>query len=168
MDPGNGTYPDPEAVGCEGRLRPGMKQDRKVWHQCEGCGRREKLSRRQKHWCPCRQVRYQMIWAASRRLDVRPAREIGCFRIELFPMTRFDILREYEVAGGLIETPGPFYREKVYVPYFWRRYLKGEAHEIGSGVIQFTVSPEDRRQFPELEGRGCVRLTQVGFKVTEA
>jgi hypothetical protein len=83
-------------------------------------------------------------------------------------MTRFDILREYRVVGGLIETPGPFYRQRVYVPYFWGRYLNGEAHEVGSGVIQFAVGPEDRQLFPELEGRGCVRLTQTDLKITEA
>jgi hypothetical protein len=65
MDSGSGTHPEEE--GREAL----MKQDRKVWHQCEGCGRREKLSRRQKHWCPCQEVRYQMIWVASQRLVTR-------------------------------------------------------------------------------------------------
>jgi len=83
-------------------------------------------------------------------------------------MDRFDILREYQVAAGLIETPGAFFQERIYVPYFWKRYLQGEAHEVGSGVVQFTVGPADRLQFPELEGRSCVRLRQVDEKVTEA
>lgn len=41
---------------------------RKVWHQCEGCGKRRKLPKSGSHWCDCSEVKFRMVWDKHRAL----------------------------------------------------------------------------------------------------
>lgn len=75
-------------------------------------------------------------------------------------MTRLDVLRTYDVKEGVIQSPGRFEGQALYVPYYWNAYLCGNAHEVGADLIQFTVLGSDRTQFPELGSRIVVQLRQ--------
>jgi len=83
-------------------------------------------------------------------------------------MSRYDILKYYKIGDGKIQTPGLFEGEKLYVPYFWELYLAGNAHEVGSDSMQFSVTPKDRSMFPELGDRMVVILRPDGNKIREA
>lgn len=83
-------------------------------------------------------------------------------------MTRYDVLQLYSVKDGKIETMGIFKDQALYVPYFWSRYLAGEAHEVGKDTVQFSVSESDRIQFPELGNRNVIRLRPEEAKIVEA
>jgi hypothetical protein len=50
---------------------------RKVWKQCDGCGRREKLESGVRHWCKCHPAGFVMIPDVSRQLA---ARAVGMMR----------------------------------------------------------------------------------------
>ena len=83
-------------------------------------------------------------------------------------MTRYQVLTEYEVQDGMIRTPGRFGGQALYVPYFWKKYLDGNAHEVDKDSVQFSVEEIDRIQFPELGARSTVRLRHDGNKISEA
>ena len=76
-------------------------------------------------------------------------------------MTRQQIEAEYTVVDGVIQDPGKFESEPVYVPYFWEFYLDGCADEDDGDVLTFDVDAEDRAQFPELVGVRQVFLWQT-------
>jgi len=44
---------------------------RKVWKQCDGCGRRRLLDARKRHWCRCHPAGFRMIPDVSRLLAAR-------------------------------------------------------------------------------------------------
>jgi len=48
----------------------------------------------------------------------------------------------------------------LYVPYFWDCYLNGFADNDDGRILRFTVTTDDRMQFPELKGRRSVKLYQ--------
>lgn len=76
-------------------------------------------------------------------------------------MTRDEVLKQYKVSEqGVITTPGKFEGEMVYVPHFWDVFLDGGADRDDGKVIGFDVTPEDRKEFPELKGRRTVKLYQ--------
>jgi hypothetical protein len=68
-------------------------------------------------------------------------------------MTRETIERDYEVQDGRIVSPGKFEGEMVYAPFFYEVACCGCADFDEGARFGFTVSEEDRREFPELEGR---------------
>lgn len=76
--------------------------------------------------------------------------------------TRESIESDYEVAAGIIQTPGKFEGCPVYVPYFWDSYLDGmsddDIDEDGVLISKFEVDDEDRLAFPELERTRLVEL----------
>jgi hypothetical protein len=66
-------------------------------------------------------------------------------------MNRETILNTYKVnSNGVIQTPGKFEGEMLYVPYFWDAGLNGCASFDDGAVYGFIVDKEDREQFPEL------------------
>jgi len=75
-------------------------------------------------------------------------------------MTRQEIESQYTVVNGRIHSPGQFEGKMVYVPYFWDAFLNGFADRDNGTVLGFDVSPEDKKEFPELKGRRTVKLYQ--------
>lgn len=76
-------------------------------------------------------------------------------------MTRKELLKEYHInASGIIVSPGKFEGEAIYVPYFWEIFLNGCADRDDGKVLGFDVSPEDKKEFPELKKRRTVKLYQ--------
>lgn len=76
-------------------------------------------------------------------------------------MSRAEYVRAYQALDGRIPGPGPFQGQKVYVPYFWEAYLRGDAHDVSSDdLVLFVITNEDLREFPELENRSVIRLRQ--------
>ena len=78
-------------------------------------------------------------------------------------MTRSEILENYHVENGIIQSPGKFEGEMLYAPYFYDHWLNGgsdEDHENDSGcfVSVFFISDEDVREFPELAEVREIRL----------
>lgn len=65
-------------------------------------------------------------------------------------MTREDILADYDVVNGVIQSPGKFELEMLYTPYFWDMFLDGMADDDDGKVMRFDVTDQDREQFPEL------------------
>ena len=80
-------------------------------------------------------------------------------------MTRKQIEAEYQVVDGVIRSPGKFENEQVYAPYFYDAYLDGGADEDDGENLYFTVTNEDIKEFPELNGCTQVILTvdSTGF-----
>ena len=77
-------------------------------------------------------------------------------------MRRQDIIKEYDInQHGRIRNPGRFEGEMLYVPAFWDAYLNGCADSDDGTVLSFDITPEDRKEFPELPRRKrTVRLWQ--------
>jgi hypothetical protein len=59
---------------------------------------------------------------------------------------------------GVITDPGKFEGEPLWVVYFYEQMLEGSGDDWGGGAGEtvFTVSAEDRKEFPELEDIGTV------------
>lgn len=57
---------------------------------------------------------------------------------------------------GMICEPGRFKNQPIYAPYFWNAYLDGtyddEHWERGVHEIAFTITDDDRGDYPELAG----------------
>jgi hypothetical protein len=76
-------------------------------------------------------------------------------------MDRQQILAMFEVDEiGIIRSPGPFFGQNFYIPYFWYLHISGYREDVHEGVVTFRVRSEDRVQFPELANREIVRLRQ--------
>lgn len=65
-----------------------------------------------------------------------------------------------EEAREVVSRPGKFEGEQAYVPYYWDIALEGFADREDDGVSEFDVTPEDRKQFPELGDKQVVRLRE--------
>lgn len=56
----------------------------------------------------------------------------------------------------IIREPGRFKDQPAYAPYFWNAYLDGtyddERSECDGYVIVFTITDDDRYDYPELTG----------------
>ena len=57
-----------------------------------------------------------------------------------------------------ITKPGRFYRERLYVPYFYDKYLRGEYDFKRGDFVLFELDEEDKKIFPELSRRESVRI----------
>ena len=76
-------------------------------------------------------------------------------------MKREEIIAQYAIdERGIIQTPGKFEGERLYVPHFWQVYLEGGASHDNGYILRFYLTPEDRAEFPELKARKVVRLIQ--------
>jgi hypothetical protein len=76
-------------------------------------------------------------------------------------MTRQDILNEYKVnEQGIIQSPGKFEGEMLYVPYFWDAYLNGMADDDDGNVLTFIVDSGDKNEFPELANITKIHLEE--------
>ena len=76
-------------------------------------------------------------------------------------MTRKEIETEYVVnEHGIIQSPGRFEGEMIYVPFFWHAYMNGCADRDDGKVLGFDVTAEDKVMFPELKRKRTVRLYQ--------
>lgn len=77
-------------------------------------------------------------------------------------MTRADIEHEYTIRDGQIVSQGKFPGQPIYAPYFWARVLIGFAdRETQDGDYIFTVTNQDRQQFPELGKVKTVILAEL-------
>ena len=91
-------------------------------------------------------------------------------------MTRQEIEKEYKInEHGIICSPGKFEGEMLYAPYFYEIIMDGGADETdypegedGSPVDTFFITPEDIKEFPELDG--CTKIecfeSEQGFFYT--
>lgn len=82
-------------------------------------------------------------------------------------MKRNEILKDYTVSPlypSMINSPGTFEGEQIYMPHFYNIYLSGFADETGR-YISVKVTPEDRLEFPELKRRKRIRfiISDQGF-----
>ena len=73
-------------------------------------------------------------------------------------MNRATILAQYKISLGLIQSPGRFEGEMLYVPYYWDVYLLYGADRDNGRALGFDVSAEDKVEFPELKRRRTVKL----------
>lgn len=64
---------------------------------------------------------------------------------------REQVLSSYTVnAHGIIQTPGKFEGEMIYVPHFWNAGLEGFADQDDGKTFRFNITDEDRQLFPEI------------------
>lgn len=77
-------------------------------------------------------------------------------------LSREQIQEDYRVVSGRVTRPGKFEGEMLYVPYFWEAVLDGfgSDSEDDEGVVEISVTAEDRAQFRELRGVRVVRLCE--------
>ena len=78
-------------------------------------------------------------------------------------MTRTAIQSQYNWDRGIIVSPGKFQGEPIYAPYYYDLYLKGggetyDHEDYYVPVTDFSVTSEDREEFPELKFVSLVRL----------
>lgn len=64
-----------------------------------------------------------------------------------------------------VSQPGKFEGCAPHVPYFWQLFLEGMAGEDEGDTVVFTVEPEDKELFPELQlgERVVLEEDNVGF-----
>lgn len=55
---------------------------------------------------------------------------------------------------GIIESPGKYEGEKIYVPYFYEAWLDRKADFQEAGTLGFIVNHEDAELFPEFLKEG--------------
>ena len=70
---------------------------------------------------------------------------------------RAAIESEYEVVDGVIQSPGKFECESVWVPYFWALVMECEGQDIydENGELEatrFRVAPEEEEAFADVQG----------------
>ena len=71
-------------------------------------------------------------------------------------------MTDYSVIDGRIANPGKFEGEPRWVPYFYA--LEGDTQFDGGACVvyrAFQVTPEERRQFPELKKIFAVVLAET-------
>lgn len=73
---------------------------------------------------------------------------------------REKIESEYTVRNGVIQSPGKFEGEAVYVPFYWEAFLNGMADRDNGTTLGFDVTAEDKILFPELRRRRAVKLIE--------
>ncbi len=79
-------------------------------------------------------------------------------------MTREEILKQYNVnEDGVIQSPGKFEGEMLYMPHFWEAYLNGESNTLQDGSLSIPIEKREREMFPELGKRKKV----VRFNIDE-
>lgn len=73
-------------------------------------------------------------------------------------LIRSHLVEFYKVnKNGIIQSPGKFEGEMLYVPYFWEMFLNGFADDL-EWCLHFGVSEDDIAIFPELENQSYVSL----------
>ena len=86
-------------------------------------------------------------------------------------MNRQDVLDAYTVDSfGIIQSPGKFESEMVYVPAFWDTVMDGSAETLdwpdGTTSYVIEIDDSDRSEFPELPPH-CVAVhmeeSETGF-----
>ena len=73
-------------------------------------------------------------------------------------MTKQEIAQEYEVKDGIITSPGKFEGEPDYTVHFYDLMMNGDGENWGMDLVRFTVTPEDKTQFPALTNTAKVSL----------
>jgi hypothetical protein len=67
---------------------------------------------------------------------------------------RKEIESDYKIKSGIIQSPGKFEGEPVYIPYFFELILKGmqdtTVYQGGMPIDGFKITPDDIDTFPEL------------------
>ncbi len=76
-------------------------------------------------------------------------------------MTREQLLALFQVdSSDIVQPPGPFHGQPLYVAYFWFLYITGYTERERDGIVTFWIRSEDRVQFPQLTGRETVDIRQ--------
>ena len=79
-------------------------------------------------------------------------------------MTREEIIKHYKVNEyGIVERPGKFEGEMLYIPYFYGIYLDGWHNVLQDGSISIPIEKREKEMFPELGKRKKV----VRFNIDE-
>lgn len=86
-------------------------------------------------------------------------------------MTREEVLAEYDVnEHGIIQTPGKFEAEMLYVPAFWDATMDGSAGILdwsdGSSTYVVEIDDSDRATWPELD-TGALMPVAIHMEETE-
>ncbi len=80
-------------------------------------------------------------------------------------MTREEILRQYNInEHGVIQSPGKFEGEMLYMPHFWECHLNGESNTNQDGSFSVPIEKGEREIFPEL---GSKRRKVVNFDIDD-
>lgn len=72
----------------------------------------------------------------------------------------------FTVVNGIIQNPGKFEREPIYVPYYWNCALEGMADEDEGGEFVFELDAAERVIWPEIPPGYdylCLHETSDGF-----
>lgn len=84
-------------------------------------------------------------------------------------LTREQIKNKYKVdKRGIIQTPGMFEGEMLYVPYFCMLLLDGDDDFVFDGEWVTDILDEDKAMFPELRGYKEIILTMDCFGFVNA
>ena len=84
-------------------------------------------------------------------------------------MTRTEVLAAYKVtSNGIIQSPGKFEAEMLYVPAMWKSCLDGDALFDEAGIYGTIFDDADRKEFPEIGTAFGILLeeTETGFVYT--
>lgn len=78
-------------------------------------------------------------------------------------MKRSEVLKDYKVGpGGRIQSPGKFEGEMLYVPAFWEAGLEGMADSDNGSIFTFRLTPDDKKEYPELGKKRTLKLGEDG------
>lgn len=87
---------------------------------------------------------------------------------------RRDMIQIYKFDKDLkIQDKGPYYQEKLWVPFFHEMYLDGKYDRVthnkkkNTAMVTFNVDDEILKHFPELKNRQSVRIYIVNNVVEE-
>ena len=78
-------------------------------------------------------------------------------------MTRNEIEENYTIEDGIIQDPGRFEAEPVYVPYFVDALMNGDPGEFDETSNLYELrdfDPECRQEFPELKPFRTITIWQ--------
>ena len=76
-------------------------------------------------------------------------------------MNRKEIEDQYTVENGIIQDPGQFESEPIYVPYFVDFYMNGDpGEESDDDMMIYDIESDDIKQFPELKPFKTISIWQ--------
>ncbi len=83
-------------------------------------------------------------------------RAIHAAGLETENMNRERIIKNYHIENGIIQDPGKFQGQMLYVPYFYDKWAWRDG-DVGF----FVVNDSHRWEFPELDGVHAVALEEL-------
>ena len=61
--------------------------------------------------------------------------------------------KDWDLKDGIIQNPGKFEGQPLYVVYYWDAYINGFADRDNGKILGFDITDEDREYFPEIPKR---------------